>query len=194
MTKLNRYSATDGTGSTEYCDAFSPREAANEYVATGEWGDITETVWFEILVTPVDDDDEETGEGEWIDVTLDPPLPPCAEGYEHEWKSPYSVLGGLRENPGVQGHGGGVIITEVCCHCGIYEITDNWAQNPDNGEQGLTSTSYRDADATSLAWVERRKAAVALGSIGGRSTSPAKRAAARVNAKKKAIGNVVIDT
>ena len=54
------------------------------------------------------------------------------------------------------GHGGGVIITEVCRHCGRYQITDTWAQNPENGEQGLTSTEYRDADEQSEAWLARR--------------------------------------
>jgi hypothetical protein len=72
--------------------------------------------------------------------------------------SPYAVLGGLRENPGVQGHGGGVTIHRVCAHCGCLRIYDSWAQRRDTGEQGLASTSYAllgDHDYTD-AWRERR--------------------------------------
>ena len=85
-------------------------------------------------------------------VALDEPEPDC-EAAEHDWQSPYDVLRGLSENPGVQGHGGGVVITEVCQHCGAYRVTDTWAQNPSTGEQGLHSVEYRDADEYSLAWV-----------------------------------------
>lgn len=98
-----------------------------------------------------------TGENDSDTVTLQPEEPNCEDGQEHDWRSPYSVLGGLKENPGVWGHGGGVIIKTVCANCGRYRITDTWAQRPDTGEQGLDSTSYEDADEVSLAWIERRK-------------------------------------
>ena len=43
--------------------------------------------------------------------------------HEHEYESPYSVLGGCRENPGVWGgSGAGVSITEVC-QCGAFRHT-----------------------------------------------------------------------
>jgi hypothetical protein len=99
---------------------------------------------------------EETGEESWDTVTLEPEEPECAEGEEHDWRSPYSVLGGLKENPGVWGHGGGAIIKEVCRLCGWYRTTDTWAQRPDTGEQGLTEVSYAEPDEDSLAYVERK--------------------------------------
>ena len=75
-------------------------------------------------------------------VSIYPEEPDCIEGrIRHRWESP-QWLGGCDENPGVWGHGGGVIITEVCRHCGCKKMTDTWAQNPTTGEQGLESISY----------------------------------------------------
>lgn len=91
-------------------------------------------------------------------IEINPTEPDCCGG-EHKWASPHSVVGGLKENPGVHGHGGGVIVTEVCRHCGCYQVTDTWAQNPCNGQQGLTSVEYRGADEDSEAWLTRRQEA-----------------------------------
>lgn len=74
--------------------------------------------------------------------TIEPKEPPCPGEKAHDWESPYVILGGLEENPGVWGHGGGVIIKEVCMCCGCLKTTDTWAQNPSNGVQGLTSVAY----------------------------------------------------
>jgi hypothetical protein len=93
-----------------------------------------------------------TGETASDTVDLDPAEPDCDAGHDHDWCSPHDLLGGLAENPGVQGHGGGVIITEVCSHCGVYRSTDTWARRRDTGEQGLREVSYRPADDASLAW------------------------------------------
>jgi hypothetical protein len=84
-------------------------------------------------------------------VAVHPPEPSCDE-CEHEWCSPLSVVGGHRDNPGVFGHDGGVIIREVCRHCAAYRVTDTWAQNPATGEQGLESVTYEEADEDSRAW------------------------------------------
>lgn len=94
---------------------------------------------------------------DWHSVEINPEEPECS-GDEHDWRSPYSVVGGIKENPGVWGHGGGVIITEVCRHCGCYRVTDTWAQDRETGEQGLESVEYKDADDDTLAWVARKDA------------------------------------
>jgi hypothetical protein len=99
---------------------------------------------------------EATGEEEDVSFRVDPAEPDCCEA-EHDWRAPFSVVGGIKENPGVWGHGGGAVCKEVCAHCGAYRITDTWAQDPETGEQGLTSVEYQTADGASLAWVERRK-------------------------------------
>jgi hypothetical protein len=94
-------------------------------------------------------------ESESHTIKIPPTEPDCCAG-SHDWASPLSVVGGIKENPGVYGNGGGVVITEVCRHCGRYQITDTWAQNPENGEQGLTSVEFRDSDESSEAWLTRR--------------------------------------
>lgn len=81
------------------------------------------------------------------------PVPPRCVAHNHDWRTPYSLLGGLRENPGVRGHGGGVVMRSVCRHCGIYRVVDTWAQDPVDGEQGLTSVTYLEADDSSLEWL-----------------------------------------
>lgn len=74
-------------------------------------------------------------------TAIHPDEPNCCEGHTHEWHSPES-LGGCKENPGVWGHGGGMIIHELCKHCGFKRITDTWAQDECTGEEGLTSIKY----------------------------------------------------
>jgi len=86
-------------------------------------------------------------------IEIEVPEPDCTDDDGHGWQSPLSVVGGIEDNPGVWGNGGGVIIREVCAHCGMYRCTDTWAQNPSTGEQGLKSVSYADADEESLQWI-----------------------------------------
>jgi hypothetical protein len=131
----------------EVVDASSPREAAELVAADFERAE--RTYWVRMLV-------EEAGGGDrWrIVVPVDPEEPDCPGG-EHEWCSPIEVVGGMAENPGVWGHGAGVVVREVCRNCGTYRITDTWAQDPDTGEQGLTAVWYEEADEASLAWVRR---------------------------------------
>lgn len=150
------YLCDDGNAEIEIT-ADSAEEAAQEYVDGGDWGDRSETSWISVYVQEIDEDGEEVGERESITVTLDAEEPDCVDGQAHDWRSPYSVIGGLKENPGVWGHGGGVIIREVCAHCGRYKITDTWAQNRSTGEQGLTSVSYEDADDASRTWIAGRE-------------------------------------
>lgn len=143
-----KYVCTDGNADVEI-EADSAREAAEEYVETGDWGVIEKTFWVDIYAT--DEDGEET----IVTVTTHPPEPECVEA-SHEWASPYSLLGGCRENPGVWGHGGGIISKEVCRHCGVYRTSDTWAQDPNTGAQGLESISYDEADEASAEWIAER--------------------------------------
>jgi hypothetical protein len=108
-------------------------------VDRSNYSDCTGTLWIDVKVTC-----EETGESDSDNVTLEPDEPSCGDGEEHDWRSPIELVGGCEENPGVYGHGGGVIITEVCRHCCCKRVTDTWAQNRDTGEQGLESVSYEE--------------------------------------------------
>jgi hypothetical protein len=122
--------------------ADSPEEALEEArsnVDRSNYSSCEGTLWIDVRV-----DCEETGESDSDSVTLEPDAPSCSDDHEHEWCSPHALVGGLEENPGVHGHGGGVIITEVCRHCGCKRVTDTWAQRPDTGEQGLRSVSYEE--------------------------------------------------
>lgn len=72
--------------------------------------------------------------------------PDCRDGEEHDWQSPYSLVGGIRENPGVWGSGHGrTKCTEVCAHCGLYRTTDHGATLPSNGQRARR-ISYQAAD------------------------------------------------
>ena len=82
-------------------------------------------------------------------VTIDPTGPLCpADITGHNWTSTVEREGGIKENPGVWGHGGGVIIEEHCTRCDATMTTDTWAQDGSTGQQGLISISYgvRDDD------------------------------------------------
>lgn len=112
---------------------------ARDNVDRSYYPDCTGTLWIIVSVRC-----EETGETESGVATLDEDEPTCEAGHEHAWCSPHALVGGLEENPGVHGNGGGVIITEVCRHCGCKRTTDTWAQNPETGEQGLRSVEYEE--------------------------------------------------
>jgi len=143
--------ADDGSGAVHYADAETSEAAAREYVDHGDWTHLESTMWHTIWTWPAGQarDGDQT---EQHRVARHPREPECSCG-PHVWCAPHEVVGGLAENPGIQGHGGGVVIREVCQHCGVYRITDTWAQDPATGEQGLESIRYEEADEASEAWV-----------------------------------------
>jgi hypothetical protein len=84
--------------------------------------------------------------------------PECVDGDcdGHDWQSPYSVLGGCKENPGVWGSGHGQVMSKsVCACCGLYRTVDYGATNSSNGTK-TTRTTYEQADDDSIAWIMRR--------------------------------------
>jgi len=121
-------------------------------VRSADWDTDHGTIYIDVWVSSIDgtQHDKHT-------VTIAPQAPDCAAGHEHDWRSPIELVGGIGDNPGVWGHGGGVTIDEVCCHCGARRHTDTWAQRMDTGEQGLTEVTYEEPDEASLAWVEERQ-------------------------------------
>ena len=97
------------------------------------------TIWVEYHAVNVDDDDDRASR----QFVLQPREPECSGGGDHDWQSPIEIVGGVRENPGVWGHGGGVTIDECCVRCGCQRHTDTWATNPTNGTQGHTTVAYK---------------------------------------------------
>lgn len=185
MVALPGYVANDGGNSVDYEHADSAQEAAEEYVADGEWGERETTEWVTVYVwrcglraevaecaycsaratahdaegDPACAEHAETPEADVElrplitviegrtdrdshKVAIEPEEPDCVEGKSHDWASPHRVVGGIKENPGVWGIGGGVIIHEACLRCGCGRVTNTWAQDMTDGEQGLTSVSY----------------------------------------------------
>lgn len=136
------YTFRDDGGSETEIEATSTQDAvrqAREWALGGDWDQSDTTFWVDVRVTG------EAGDEERVTVAIDPPEPECSAEEGHDWQSPHEVVGGVTENPGVWGHGGGVIITECCMRCGCRRDTDTWAQRPDTGEQGLQSVRYEEA-------------------------------------------------
>lgn len=132
-----RYTARDDQGTRYAFEACSPadaRDAAESWIREGSY-ETTRTTWIDAWI------DGEDGTDEQLTVAIDPQEPACSAG-DHDWQAPHEIVGGLEENPGVRGHGGGVTIHEVCMHCGCARLTDTWATRPDTGQQGLRSVSY----------------------------------------------------
>lgn len=158
---LPGWSADDGNCAVEYPEIDDRNTAAQKYVDDGDWGEgpahISVCTWRTAYALGEDDELVEMKlDRESQTVSKDEDEPEC-DADEHDWRSPHKLLGGLKENPGVWAHGGGVVIKEVCAHCGRYRVTDTWAQGP-GGEQGLREVKYEDADSESLTWIRQRKA------------------------------------
>lgn len=139
------YWVTDGEGDTLRLQG-TPQEVAQEYVDSGYWGESDKTQWVDIHVYDaepwVGDFVIQENHVDTITVAIEPEEPDCEHPHGHIYATPYSLVGGLKENPGVQGSGGGTKGTYVCMLCGLVQHWDNWAQRPDTGEQGLDSTEY----------------------------------------------------
>lgn len=138
-----KYELRDDGGSSKTVEAESMEEAlelAEDWVRSGDWGDKGADV--DVYIIAYDDAGEEI-EHDTITITVEAEEPDCLDDVTaHDWRSPYAIVGGIKENPGVWGHGGGVIIDEVCMICGTGKTTDTWAQNH-HGRQGLRRVSYQ---------------------------------------------------
>jgi hypothetical protein len=77
------------------------------------------------------------GTNERFVIQIEPEVPACADDGDHDFDSP---------NDFVRGHGGGVIISTVCAHCGITRTIDTWATDSYDGTQGHRYTSYKPAE------------------------------------------------
>ena len=141
--------ADDGNCEITYPNATSGDEAAREYGDGYDWGEYAETFWLTVWAWRVGVVRDERGDVYAVEIdrdsytiAIDPDEPACLDGENHDWQSPHEIVGGIESNPGVWGHGGGVVITECCVRCGCARITNTWAQNPETGEQGLQSVTY----------------------------------------------------
>ena len=90
------------------------------------------------------DEDEDLSEYEVDSYNgyLEAVEPPCRYTAGHDWIATHDIEGGLKENPGVIGNGGGVIIREHCTRCDCTRTTNTWDRNPIDGTQGHTTVEY----------------------------------------------------
>jgi hypothetical protein len=159
-----RFVAIDDGGVRERFEAASldaAIEQLRDWMSGAEFDASGGTVWYDAELYEIGEDADGDETTEWVHretMAFEPAEPDCTHTDGHDWQSPYAVLGGLKENPGVSGHGGGVIIRECCAHCGRYKVRDTWAQRTDTGEQGLESLEYEDADEASESWIAIAKA------------------------------------
>ena len=130
-TEARKWTMSDGSGSyteTILADTLADALAdAADWAREGDYGDLAETLWVTVYVRC-----EATGESDSVRVEIDPEEPAC-DGPEHDWRD-YAVVG----------HGGGVVCTDRCHHCGLLRTVDTWAQDRSSGEQGLHSVSYEE--------------------------------------------------
>lgn len=169
---LANYRIYDQTGSgvTEDIHASSLEDAirqGREWIEAGDWeqGECEETLECAVAEIIRDEDGDIDEDATWSADRHDcsgtlpaKDAPECLDGDpdSHDWQSPYSVVGGIKENPGVWGSGHGhVKICEVCACCGAYRTTDHGATNSSNGMR-TTRTSYELADDKSRAWLIER--------------------------------------
>lgn len=132
-----RYICTDGEYEVEL-EASSAKQAARFYVDGGEWGEHAKTTWVKVYVLA-----DGALEDEEVKVPIHPSEPPCLDEEGHQWETPFSIVGGTEEQPGVFGHGGGVHMIEVCMRCACGRHTKTWDNDPQDGEEGVRSLEYR---------------------------------------------------
>lgn len=140
---MTTYIYYEETGYAQKLEADSMAEAvslAEDLLSGADWGELTTTAWPEATVIATDAEGEEI-ERRYVTVTIEPPEPRCVDDDGHDWRAPYEWVGGIAENPGVWGHGGGLVYHEACVRCGCGRVTDTWAQDG-SGRQGLTSTRF----------------------------------------------------
>lgn len=132
------------SGVEKIIEAESMQAAIEEARDWAEDADYEERVMARVHINELGGDrDSET-----IEVEAGPlPQPPetdCGtEDDDHEWTSPYDIVGGCRENPGVWSKGGTrVIFQYVCSRCGLSKTVDHAGEqrNPGQIEESIEYT------------------------------------------------------
>lgn len=116
---------------------------------------------------PTEIDEEATANGDAHDCTgrYSDTLPECeatrpspAEGEDqqgHDWRTPHSLVGGIKENPGVWSTGGtGMTFDYVCRNCGCYKH-ENHPGSQRNPDEALEAITIKPRDEASDAWLKR---------------------------------------
>lgn len=154
--------ADDGNAEVYFPEAKTGKEAAEEYVSDGSWGESDESVAIRVSTWRIGFIvDNNIVENTSFDedshlIVLHPEEPECkaSEDNEHWWISPYELVGGIKENPGVWGTGGcGIRSVEVCGYCGMAKIYQTASQGYDT-EYDHNSIYYSNNEADGAVTVE----------------------------------------
>jgi hypothetical protein len=146
---MRKYKLIDGESGAqeeiEALDMYAAKTAAEKWMREGLWFPVVGTIWVRVHIidlAAVPEGEDESEYRETVTVTIDPDEPSCSSEEGHDWQAPFEIVGGIKDNPGVWGHGGGVVIREVCMYCGCERVKDTWATDRETGEQGLESITY----------------------------------------------------
>ncbi len=137
------YHCDDGSSCSSTFEADSWDEAmdtAADYMSEGEYNADeygTQRIDYTVYQLPADMK-AETGTDHHIGLDVlagceeqtathvqQPTEPDCPHG-SHEFVADVEHEGGLKENPGVFGHGGSVVCESHCKHCGLPRTDDSW--------------------------------------------------------------------
>lgn len=145
---------TGGAQTVDLVEAWATSEDSEDYraiyVARGQEVD-----------GEIDEDATREEFGHDCSGTFSDDLPECqsdapgtGDDYGHEWVSPFSLVGGIRDNPGVWSNGGTrYTFKRVCRCCGMYqtEVDPGCQRNP--GE-ALCTITLEDRDEASETWLK----------------------------------------
>lgn len=151
-----QYRISDG-GASEIIEADNLEAAVK---AAKEWaseGSYDERVMVDVSIQGIDDDGDYTDEYELVEVEAgpEPEEPECADGEEHEWESPYKIVGGFKENPGVWSLGGTTMsFRSVCCYCGAHKHETSYGSQRNPGQ--CDQVTYDEADDETKDWLKHR--------------------------------------
>ena len=109
-----------GDGGAGAPDQVCRRPDLQALAEDGDWGEMDPAAGS--LAVKVSAECEDTGEELSELCVIDPEEPECPLG-EHEWSDDHDLVGGCESNPGVQGHGAGISVSEVCVLCGMERIS-----------------------------------------------------------------------
>lgn len=112
-------------------DLDDAREQAEEWASEGDYDLSDGPVWVDVRILDADGDVVDA-----VTVQIDQPEPDCTHTDGHDWQG----------HKGPNGHGGGVIYTDRCPHCGMLRTTNTWATRPDNGTQGHRVVTYEASE------------------------------------------------
>jgi len=137
----------NGVHYVEAANMAEALECASTWVDEGDWSKCSGEVC--VRVTEMIDGEEGDWECTYVDITQDAEEPFCEQGDSHEWESPYEIVGGCKENPGMWSEGSSLTVKRCCSNCGMYKVTKY------KDYMGSQETiEYGPACEESLKWVE----------------------------------------